>query len=127
MRNDVKLGFAVGGVLLAVLIVYVLVVPGGSSTPKQISKNTPSQNERKVTLEPAAPPAAPPADFTPAAGDKSGDNVAAKTQTLLLEPQKPAADAGAGAVASNSNGAGKDVDWNKLLNEPPALMSDTPV
>src|SRR5688500_16408940 len=28
MRNDVKLGLAVGGILLAVLIVYVLVVPG---------------------------------------------------------------------------------------------------
>jgi nucleoid-associated protein YgaU len=138
MRNDVKLGFAVGGVLLAVLIVYVLVVPGGSSTPKQVSKNTPAQNDGKVTLEPAAPPAAPPADFTPPAADKSGA-VAAKTETaapgLVNEPQKDAADAGvakndsagAGAVASSSNGASKDVDWNKLLNEPPALMSDTPV
>src|SRR5688500_11619548 len=28
MRSDVKLGLAIGGVLLAVLIVYVLVVPG---------------------------------------------------------------------------------------------------
>ena len=37
MRNDVKLGFAIGGVLLAVLIVYVLVVPGGSSQPKKMS------------------------------------------------------------------------------------------
>ena len=41
MRNDVKLGFAIGGVLLAVLIVYVLVVPGGSSStnpPKKVSQ-----------------------------------------------------------------------------------------
>ena len=31
MRKDVKLGLAVGGVLLAVLVVYVLVVPGTNS------------------------------------------------------------------------------------------------
>ena len=31
MRKDVKLGLAVGGVLLAVLVVYVLVVPGSNS------------------------------------------------------------------------------------------------
>jgi nucleoid-associated protein YgaU len=31
MRKDVKLGLAVGGVLLAVLVVYVLVVPGNSA------------------------------------------------------------------------------------------------
>ena len=30
MRKDVKLGLAVGGVLLAVLVVYALVVPGNS-------------------------------------------------------------------------------------------------
>src|SRR3954470_607391 len=35
MRKDVKLGFAIGGVLLAVLIVYVLVVPGSEKTPPQ--------------------------------------------------------------------------------------------
>ena len=32
MRKDVKLGLAVGGVLLAVLVVYVLVVPGNSGS-----------------------------------------------------------------------------------------------
>ncbi|MDQ3439761.1 MAG: LysM peptidoglycan-binding domain-containing protein [Planctomycetota bacterium] len=31
MRKDVKLGLAVGGILLAVLVVYVLVVPAGNS------------------------------------------------------------------------------------------------
>ena len=30
MRKDVKLGLAVGGVLLAVLVVYALVVPGNN-------------------------------------------------------------------------------------------------
>jgi nucleoid-associated protein YgaU len=34
MRKDVKLGLAVGGVLLAVLVVYVLVVPGNNTSPQ---------------------------------------------------------------------------------------------
>ena len=29
MRKDVKLAFIVGGILISVLVVYVLVVPGG--------------------------------------------------------------------------------------------------
>ena len=34
MRKDVKLGFVIGGILLAVLIVYVLVVPGEKPAPQ---------------------------------------------------------------------------------------------
>src|SRR4051812_3639878 len=37
MRKDVKLGFAIGGVLLAVLIVYVLVISGGDNKPNDVS------------------------------------------------------------------------------------------
>src|SRR5688572_24311992 len=95
MRKDVKLGFAIGGVLLAVLIVYVLVVPGGGD--KRLSQATggaAQTNGGGVTLEPVAPnnapgntapnrnapttqprgdvaqtpPAAPPSSFTPAGG-----------------------------------------------------------
>ena len=57
MRNDVKLGFAIGGVLLAVLIVYVLVVPGGSKTARQTRVTPPAQGDGRVTLEPV--PATP--------------------------------------------------------------------
>jgi hypothetical protein len=34
MRKDVKLGLAVGGVLLAVLVVYALVVPATTATSR---------------------------------------------------------------------------------------------
>jgi len=54
MRNDVKLGFAIGGVLLAVLIVYVLVVPGGSNNAKQSRLDSTAKKSEggKVTLVP---------------------------------------------------------------------------
>src|SRR4051812_20865196 len=72
MRNDVKLGFAIGGVLLAVLIVYVLVVPGGSSGTKVAKTDSTNKHDNsKVSLEPATQPAAPPVApagvFTPTA------------------------------------------------------------
>ena len=35
MRKDVKLAFVVGGILISVLVVYVLVVPGGQKRPDQ--------------------------------------------------------------------------------------------
>jgi len=59
MRSDVKLGFAIGGVLLAVLIVYVLVVSGDAPAPKKLATNTPAAGKAgdKVSLEPVAPPA----------------------------------------------------------------------
>src|SRR4051812_43028894 len=44
MRKDVKLGFAIGGVLLAVLIVYVLVVPGSDKAVPPQSKGPEAEN-----------------------------------------------------------------------------------
>lgn len=44
MRKDVKLGFAIGGVLLAVLIVYVLVVPGSDKPIPAQSKGAEPEN-----------------------------------------------------------------------------------
>ena len=37
MRKDAKIGFAIGGVLLAVLTVYVLVVPSHKKSPTRES------------------------------------------------------------------------------------------
>lgn len=127
MRKDVKLGFAIGGVLLAVLIVYVLVVPGGGDQRlSQANGDGAAQSNGGVSLEPVAPttpaapattplpgndvaqtpPAAPPASFTPAAGG--------------TDPfEQPKADDE--AVAKNDAKV-KDVDWSKLLNDSQMLM-----
>ena len=141
MRNDVKLGFAVGGVLLAVLIVYVLVVPGGN-TPRQVTKNTPTKPDGKVTLEPVSPPSAPSQEFTPGAADKpangggaavaadkAGGAGTAKAETTprARDTQKDAVADATKPDAAGGAGAGKDVDWDKLLNGPPVLMTQTPV
>ena len=138
MRNDVKLGFAIGGVLLAVLIVYVLVVPGGTSQPRKVgqttqpaptvasnsasNRNTASSSDAgKVTLEPVTPavPAVPPPSYTqatPAKTEKT-DPFAPKTETASTsEPTSL-------AKASTP----RNDDWNAILNQPPMLMTETPV
>jgi nucleoid-associated protein YgaU len=133
MRKDVKLGFAIGGVLLAVLIVYVLVVPGGgdkrlTSTSGGDANSQTAHNgggNGGVSLEPVTPqpatkpsgtagggavatgtpPAAPPTNFTPPAGGTDP----------FEQPE---------AAASNKS---KEVDWSKLLNDSqtPTLMAPT--
>ena len=128
MRKDVKLGFAIGGVLLAVLIVYVLVVPGGGDKRVASATGEASQtdNGSGVSLEPVAPtspatqpsggasataagtgtpPPAAPATFTPPAGG-----------TDPFEQPEPVA----------GNAKAKDVDWSKLLNDSQMLMVQTP-
>lgn len=57
MRKDVKLGFAIGGVLFSVLIVYVLVISGGTNDTKPqqvtlVTNETPAKTDK--TPAPAA-------------------------------------------------------------------------
>lgn len=138
MRNDVKLGFAIGGVLLAVLIVYVLVVPGGSGTNKQTrldDKSTKAPLGGKVTLEPvpatqaSAPPAAPAGEFTPGAAPKMASINPVPSDDIADKPSEPIADASGAAekvVDPTPPAKSKDIDWNKLLNGQ-SLMTETPV
>lgn len=80
MRNDVKLGFAIGGVLLAVLVVYVLVVPGSGAKKVALNSGKQAGAPGNVSLEPVtparplpqtAPPSAPPQVFNPGAGSSN--------------------------------------------------------
>jgi len=124
MRNDVKLGFAIGGVLLAVLIVYVLVVPGGSSSKQtrldSTRKTTPS-DKGKVSLEPipatqaAAPPAAPAAEFTPPSSTPGGNSIASGKQSSELA-MDDSAEKAEKVVDPTPPARNKEIDWNKLLN-----------
>jgi nucleoid-associated protein YgaU len=131
MRNDVKLGFAIGGVLLAVLIVYVLVVPGGTSQQKKsaqtnaISVGSSTGAGKTVTLEPVTPPAptvgttapivpAPAVADSKSATPEKTDPFASKSDT-------------SNDTVAKAPAKGNDLDWNKLLNEQPVLMTETPV
>src|SRR5581483_2043672 len=79
MRKDVKLAFAVGGILISVLIVYVLVVPGGEKR---------AADKQTVTLDQGDKPA--PADKTAPAPEPEKLADASKPAETATADQKPA-------------------------------------
>ena len=88
MRKDVKLGFAIGGVLLAVLIVYVLVVPGGGDqrVAQATGGGAGQAGNGNVSLEPVAPPTNSNAPTTQPRGDVAQTPPAAPPTTFTPPP-----------------------------------------
>src|SRR5690348_4861777 len=110
LNREVKLGFAIGGVLLAVIVVYVVAVGGGgkdgTSTESCGSRSgdnhaTADSTPRAITPAPEAlntdKPPAPVADTPP---------VGASHESAVAKSNESTASAGA-----QSGG-----DWDKLLN-----------
>jgi nucleoid-associated protein YgaU len=138
MRKDVKLGFAIGGVLLSVLVVYVLVVSGGSS-----SAETPQPVSLAMTADktPAAAPAAPaeqPQQQRRNRNQQRQNNEGASQassqqprpeQSRAEQPQPPAQQAKPATAPSQASevvsNAKSDV-WSALHGGMPALMTTTP-
>jgi len=99
MRKDVKIGFAIGGVLLAVLVVYVLVISGGDK-PEQVTlvtTDTQTPTDKAPAAEPPKVVEAPkavepkPAPETNTDPFKSSPTVAVTTAPAA-EPDKATAD-----------------------------------
>src|SRR5262245_21569999 len=98
MRKDVRIGFAIGGVLLAVLIVYGLVTSG------------PTPRNHEVTLAPDDPAAKTSNAKQPGTDNLQAGN-GAQAPTPVSNDSSRGADAGAGNAPSprgNQNGAGAD-------------------
>lgn len=123
MRTDAKIGFAIGGVLLAVIIVYLLVVP----------RHRQGVNRHGVVLvtpsQPASPSAAPaPAPETTAGSESANADKTAQPAAPMNSSTPTAAPSDAdkpapGAVASTDARTGGS--WDKLFPGS-ALMSTTP-
>jgi nucleoid-associated protein YgaU len=111
MRQDVKLGFAIGGVLLAVLTVYVL-TSGPSGKPAAPDAKRGSSANASSAKRPAARPEAP-AALAPAA------------EHPAVSPSPATAPAQATASAEKRGG---ELDWARLLSgeQPMPLMTQTP-
>ena len=109
MRKDVRMGFAVGGVLLAVLVVAVLVFHRNKNANKAVSLDTdPGKNPAPVID--TAPP-----DLS---ANKAADAPAAPRQ-IDAQPLSPAEPAGK-AKAEQGSAAGEPTDkadkWDALFN-----------
>jgi nucleoid-associated protein YgaU len=105
MRKDAKIGFAIGGVLLAVLTVYVLVVPSHKKSPAPGS----------VTL--AVPPGGSTADSSVTIPPANTTDTAKADTADKPEDAKP-------AVARNDG-----VNWERILggqSDAPTVKTTTP-
>jgi nucleoid-associated protein YgaU len=67
MRKDVKFGLTVGGILLATIVVYIIVLTSGGSS----SANHPTDPNAVATGENSGTPVMPPADSKPAPAQQS--------------------------------------------------------
>jgi nucleoid-associated protein YgaU len=72
MRKEVRLGLAIGGVLLAVVIVYILAVTAGPDTPQTVALEQPPQAQgpsQPPVSDPPAPAQRDPFETSQSAGD----------------------------------------------------------
>lgn len=125
MRKEVKLGFAIGGVVLAVLFVYVLVISSGPPQKKNVSLATPE-------LSPASPEQSSPSNPTDAAtGAKSDSDSTAANNPANPPASDPASAAPGGAPSPadpNSDRWAKALQTGKLDPEKlPLMLTETPV
>lgn len=133
MRKDVKLGLAVGGVLLAVLVVYVLVVPGngnqqgadvvlneeGSTAADADGGVTTAQGETGSTESTLSAPSDATADATQRdrTGERSSAAGSAKAETSAGgDTGTSGATSAAGADKPTGESAGGGWNWDALVN-----------
>jgi nucleoid-associated protein YgaU len=132
MRKDVKLGLAVGGVLLAVLIVYVLVVPGNSGNQQGAEVSLSEGSEAGGATAQGSGGATDPTasvgrDTATHSGEsatpqKGGDATASSEQHGKSDATNGAkADAGAGTATAGGDkptgeSAGGGWNWDALVN-----------
>jgi nucleoid-associated protein YgaU len=151
MRKDVKLGLAVGGVLLAVLVVYVLVVPGNNANQVGATLENLDGSETQAGDAAAGESVAhgetttPPADSTGAsaqdqqatgagatadAGGANGASGAGTGAGGAGAGETSAAAGGAGTGSGNTGASAKDNatagggwNWDALVNGTEKLPS----
>ncbi|MGH7177557.1 MAG: LysM peptidoglycan-binding domain-containing protein [Tepidisphaeraceae bacterium] len=92
MRKDVKLGLAIGGVLLAVIVVYVMVAPSDNQKGAAL-----------VTEEPVVKPASPADGSSPPTGSEVALGNSTATPTTQPSASAAAPDS-AGALSAGNEG-----------------------
>ena len=127
IRKETKLGLAIGGVVLAVIVVWVLAVSGGGDSKQQQQANAGSTSggAQQTAVQTG----------TGSAVSSQEQKPAVTLEPIASETPKSDTNTGAGgatASAADTQNSGKsgDVDWGKLLNgDQPMLAgsSATPV
>jgi nucleoid-associated protein YgaU len=112
----VKLGFAIGGVLLAVVIVYVLVVSGGDNKSPQVALTTQDTSSAAAQSPDAK---SPDAKSQASASDQATDPFKSAPSALAAPSTAPTAE---------GEKSRPDDKWSAALNtgKLPVMMTETP-
>jgi nucleoid-associated protein YgaU len=125
LRKDVKLGFAIGGIMLAVVIVYVLVVPNGDRKNVSVVNDDTQATGKTDSAIPAGN------DSKIAEPEIADNHNAPPADPIKSDLEQPPTTAPSGNSSANSaTPTGNGPDWNKLLNQgasTPTMMSETPM
>lgn len=117
MRKDVRFGLAIGGVLLAVIVVYTLSV---RKTPVQTATEpTPAVEQTASTDTP--PPSVDPAHEQPKSGTEAAGTQGTDPFATAVNPNHAGP-----AVSATPNDPRSVTDWNQLLatgQQPPTVTS----
>ena len=126
MRKDVKLGFAIGGVLLAVLVVYMLVGTGSSDHNNGgaalVTEDTAGKSAPPKVAEIPKPPVVDSSTLNNSANSVAG-NIGGHDPTISTPTTAPS------LAANDANPKPRDPNqdlWNSALNEGQLLISKTP-
>src|SRR5271170_3568498 len=117
MRKDAKIGFAIGGVLLAVLTVYVIVVPrhNNAISPNAVTLSVPADEPGGTSNTPADNSDATPKPPTEVARNTSSDGV--KWEPLLKGGGEEAPPLMTTTVTPPTNGGGVSVPEGQATAE----------
>ena len=125
MRKDVKLAFAVGGILISVLIVYVMVVPGGDKRSDRQPVSLEEKSQQTVTTQtPVSPAVTDKTTDAPKATEVASDQKPADAAAPTTKPTDPFASA-----SDKTNDKDKEDTWMLALNRGsvPMMTSAPPV
>ncbi|HEX4054380.1 MAG TPA: LysM domain-containing protein [Tepidisphaeraceae bacterium] len=125
MRKDVKFGLTIGAILVVTLVVYVIVLSRGPSTPPKVGVAMPSPTDSQ---------AAEPTDSTPTpstlAHTEVADSSTADQQNNVggSNAQPAAPEANAPAATQPTAATDSKSDWDSALNHglPPSLSAAAP-
>jgi len=132
-RRDFRVSVAVGCVLLAVLIVYLLVVPGNSRSTQANSGSTPGANDAPSTSTGKTGSidvtAAHPGTSIPTTASRATRPPESTLPSPSASGAKDPFEVPKTSVGSDTSAASKgssDADWARLLDGAPVLRSETP-
>src|SRR5277367_1946275 len=129
MRKDVKFGLTIGGILVATLVVYVIVLSRGGSDQFKVAVAQPAPNDRSADTDSAQAPEPDSASHLDSTNNTASDQSDKTASSTDVNSQTSTADNVVTPPATQPTAsADSKIDWDSALNRgmPPSLSASSP-